>query len=240
MGTAESMLPSNCRILVVEDDAKTAQGVVAGLKGEGFDVRAAYTGEDALQSLAAQPVDLVVLDWMLPGRDGLQVLRALRERGQHVPVLLLTARDAVTDRVKGLEAGADDYLTKPFAFEELLARIRALLRRAAPAEPLRRSLADLTVDFETRRVTRVGRMIELTPREFDLIAYLICHVGQIVDRDRLAREVWREPNRATPIDNVIDVHVARLRRKIDDGSETRLVHTVRGVGFVLREERQKS
>jgi two-component system copper resistance phosphate regulon response regulator CusR len=228
------------RILIVEDDVKTAHSLVKGLNGDGFYARSAHSGEDALRSLAAQAVDLVVLDWMLPGQDGLQVLRALRERGQCMPVLLLTARDAVTDRVKGLEAGADDYLAKPFAFEELLARIHALLRRAAPAEPLRRSLADLTVNFETRRVTRAGQTIELTPREFDLIAYLICHAGQIVDRDRLAREVWREPKRVTPIDNVIDVHVARLRRKIDEGNQPKLLHTVRGVGIVLREEIKKS
>jgi len=238
-GTCDN-LAAVARVLIVEDDVNTAQGIVKGLRGEGFDARATHRGEDALQSLAAQSFDLVVLDWMLPGQDGLQVLRALRESGQRTPVLLLTARDTVIDRVTGLEAGADDYLTKPFAFEELLARVRALLRRAVPAEPLRRSLADLTVDFETRRVTRAGLTIELTPREFDLIAYLICHVGQIVDRDRLAREVWREPNRATPIDNVIDVHVARLRRKIDESSPQRLLHTVRGVGFVLREESPKS
>lgn len=228
------------RILIVEDDGKTASGLVAGLKGEGFEARTVGSGEDALLSLSAQTVDLVILDWMLPGRDGLQVLQGLRDRGQRPPTLLLTARDSVTDRVKGLEAGADDYLTKPFAFEELLARVRALLRRAAPAEPLHRSLADLTVDLETRRVTRGGQVIELTPREYDLIAYLIRHAGQLVDRDRLAREVWREPNRATPIDNVIDVHVARLRRKIDDGRQPKLLHVVRGLGLVLRDDGAKS
>ena len=227
------------KILIVEDDGKTASGLAVGLKGEGFEARSVGTGEDALLSLSAQPVDLVVLDWMLPGTDGLQVMQALRVLGQRPPVLLLTARDSIGDRVKGLEAGADDYLTKPFAFEELLARVRALLRRATPAEPLRRSLADLTVDLESRRVARGGQVIELTPREYDLIAYLIRHAGQLVDRDRLAREVWREPNRATPLDNVIDVHVARLRRKIDDGRANKLLHVVRGLGLVLREEGPK-
>jgi len=227
------------KILIVEDDRKTAAGLGAGLRGEGFDAKTVGSGEDALLSLTAQPVDLVILDWMLPGQNGLQVMQRLRERGQRPPVLLLTAKDSISDRVQGLEAGADDYLTKPFAFEELLARVRALLRRAVPAEPLRRTVADLVVDLETRRVTREGQVLELTPREYDLIAYLIRHAGQLVDRDQLAREVWREPNRATPIDNVIDVHVARLRRKIDDGRPTKLLHVVRGLGLVLREEGPK-
>lgn len=224
------------RLLIVEDDEKTARALRDGLVREGFEVRIAGTGEDALLTLAAVPADVVVLDWMLPGRDGLEILQEIRKRDQRMPVLLLTARDAVTDRVTGLEAGADDYLVKPFAFEELLARVRALMRRGRPPEPLRRSVADLTVDFETRRVTRGHREIELTPREFDLLAYLVCHAGEIVDRDRLARDVWRQPNRVTPIDNVIDVHVARLRRKIDEGHTPRLLHVVRGLGLVLRQE----
>lgn len=224
------------RILVIEDDDATVRGVVTGLATEGFEVRSARTGDDALQSLEANVFDLIVLDWMLPGRDGLSILRWLRGRGQRVPVLLLTARDAVEDRVRGLETGADDYLSKPFAFAELLARVRALLRRATPAEPWQRSVADLIVNFETRHVTRAGRRLDLTPREFDLLAYLIARAGEVVSRDQLAREVWHESHRATPIDNVIDVHAARLRRKLDDGHPRKLLHTVRGLGYVLREE----
>jgi len=152
------------------------------------------------------------------------------------PVLLLTARDAVDDRVLGLNAGADDYLVKPFAFAELLARTRALLRRADFANPLRQQIGDLTLDVQTRRVVRGSREIALTPREFDLLAFLAQHHNETVTRQMIAREVWREPNRATPLDNVIDVHLAHLRRKLDDGEDVKLIQTVRGVGFVLRAE----
>ena len=224
------------QILIVEDDSKTASSLREGLIHAGFKVRIASKGDDALASLETQQCDLVVLDWMLPGGDGIEVLRVLRQRGQRVPVLLLTARDTVEDRVHGLEAGADDYLVKPFAFAELLARVRALLRRAQPAEPLRRAVGDLQVNLETRSASRGGRAMELTPREFDLLVYLVCHAGEAVNRDQLARDVWREANRYTPLDNVIDVHVARLRRKLDDGQKARLLHTIRGVGYVLREE----
>ncbi|RRJ94267.1 DNA-binding response regulator [Opitutaceae bacterium TAV4] len=229
------------RILVVEDDDGTTRSLAAGLAAEGFEVRTVSNGGAADASLAAHPsespADLVILDWMLPGIDGITLLRRLRARGQRMPVLLLTARDAIDDRVQGLEAGADDYLAKPFAFAELLARVRALLRRfTTPREPWQRSVADLAINLETRLVTRAGRSIDLTPREFDLLSYLSLHQGEAVSRDQLAREIWRENNRATPIDNVIDVHIARLRRKIDEASPgaEKLLHTLRGLGYMLR------
>jgi len=223
------------RILIVEDDAKTSGALQTGLEQEGFAIALAGTGEEGFFLLNTEKFDLVVLDWMLPGRDGIEILTTLRKRGTKTPVLLLTARDAIQDRVLGLESGADDYLVKPFAFAELVARIRSLLRRAA-AEPLQRTIADLVVEVEKRRAMRAGKNLELTPREFDLLAYLLRQPGQVVTREMLAREVWAETNRVTPLDNVIDVHVAHLRKKLDDGHATKLIHTVRGVGFVLREE----
>jgi len=226
------------RLLIVEDDEKTARALAAGLGRAGFSTATAHSGEEGFFLISAEPFDLVVLDWMLPGRDGIEILKALRARGTKTPVLLLTARDAVKDRVLGLESGADDYLVKPFAFAELVARIRSLLRRTTPGEPLKKTLGDLVVDLERRQVWRAGRLIELTPREFDLLVYLLRQPGQVVTREMLAQEVWREAHRITPLDNVIDVHVAHLRRKLDDGQAMTLIQTVRGVGFVLREEAQ--
>lgn len=225
------------KLLIVEDDPKTAQAVANALMAAGFKVDVARTGHEGHDALSGGTYDVVVLDWMLPGRDGIDLLRALRARGGKTPVVLLTARDALEDRVLGLESGADDYLVKPFAFAELLARIKALLRRAGDSEPLRKRVADLLIDLETRETRRGSESIALTPREFELLAYLIRHKGLTVTRAMLAREVWREPQRATPIDNVIDVHVAHLRRKVDGAHQSKLIHTVRGVGFVLREER---
>ncbi|HEV2210270.1 MAG TPA: response regulator transcription factor [Verrucomicrobiae bacterium] len=227
------------RVLIVEDDEKTARAVATGLENAGFSTATAHTGEDGFFLLNAERFDLVVLDWMLPGRDGIEILKTIRARGTKTPVLLLTARDAVGDRVLGLESGADDYLVKPFAFAELVARIRSLLRRFTPAEPLKKGIGDLVVDLEARRVSRSGKPIELTPREFDLLAYLLRQPCQVVTREMLAKDVWGEGNRVTPIDNVIDVHVTHLRRKVDEGHPVKLIHTVRGVGFVLREEGSK-
>jgi len=224
------------KILVIEDDGRTANAVRTGLRSEGYDAVLARTGEDGHSQLRFTSFDLVLLDWMLPGRDGIAILRELRARGTKTPVLLLTARDSVEDRVLGLDSGADDYLVKPFAFAELLARIRVLLRRTGDTERLRRQIGDLVLDAENRRVLRGSKEITLTPREFDLLAYLVRHHGQTVTRQMLARDVWREPQRVTPLDNVIDVHVAHLRRKIDDGHRSKLLHTVRGVGFSLRAE----
>jgi two-component system, OmpR family, copper resistance phosphate regulon response regulator CusR len=225
------------KILIIEDDPKTADALREGLRGEGYEARVARTGEEGFSLLSGEAFDLVILDWMLPGRDGTQILEAMRTRGTNPPVLLLTARDAIEDRVLGLDVGADDYMVKPFAFAELLARIRALRRRSTGSAPLQNRVGDLIVDFQTRRVRRGEQEILLTPREFDLLAYLLAHQGEVVTRQMLAQNVWREPNRATPLDNVIDVHLAHLRKKIDEGRETKLIQTMRGVGFVLREEK---
>ena len=172
---------------------------------------------------------------MLPGRSGLEILQTLRKRRNETPVLILTARDGVDDRVRGLDLGADDYLVKPFALPELLARIRALLRRGRPSDVLRLKVADLELDLVARRVNRGDKAIDLTGREFELLEYLLRHQGYLVSREMLARDVWKEPRRATPLDNVIDVQMARLRRKVDPEGTARLIHSVRGVGFVVRE-----
>ena len=222
------------RVLVVEDERKLAQILASALQGEHYDVVVAPNGEDGFFRANAETFDLVVLDLMLPGRNGLEILRTLRQRHIGTPVLILTARDGVDDRVLGLDLGADDYLVKPFALAELLARIRALLRRGRPSDVLRLKAADLELDLVTRRAARGDRVLDLTPREFEVLEYLLRHQGHLVSREMLAHEVWREPRRATPIDNVIDVQMTRLRKKVDaDGA--RLIHTVRGVGFVLRE-----
>ena len=224
------------RALLIEDDPKTARALASGLRGEGFEPTMAKTGEEGFFLLSRESFDVVILDWMLPGRDGIEVLKTLRAGGSNTPVLLLTARDAVEDRVLGLNAGADDYLVKPFAFAELLARVRALLRRVDSGSALRQQIGDLTLNIQTRRVARGAREIALTPREFDLLTFLAHHHDQTVTRQMIAREVWREPNRVTPLDNVIDVHLAHLRRKLDEGETVKLIQTVRGVGFVLRTE----
>jgi len=222
------------RLLAIEDEPKVAKALQEGLEREAYSVALARTGEDGYFLATSEPFDLVILDWMLPGRSGLEVLTALRRQERHLPVLLLTAKDSIEDRVLGLDAGADDYLVKPFAFPELLARVRALLRRGKTELGLSLQLDDLNIDLITRTVRRGGRVIELTIREFEILEYLLRHQGQVVSREMLAMDVWKETERHTPLDNVIDVHMVRLRRKVDEGSAAKLLHTVRGVGFTLK------
>jgi two-component system, OmpR family, copper resistance phosphate regulon response regulator CusR len=225
------------RILIVEDEPKVARALEEGLTAEGYSVTAACTAQDGFYRVNSEHYDLMVLDVMLPDRNGVDVLATMRERSIQIPVLLLTAKDAVEDRVRGLDAGADDYLVKPFAFPELSARIRALLRRGKEAKAaLSLRIDDLEMDLVSRAVRRAAHPIDLTSKEFELLEYLLRHQGRVVSREMLARDVWRETVRHTPLDNVIDVHMARIRRKVDEGFPTKLVHTVRGVGFVLRAE----
>ena len=223
------------RVLVVEDEQKVANALREGLEGERYEVVVERTGEDAFFRMTTEAFDLILLDLGLPGRDGLHILTTLRGKGIKTPVLVLTARDTLQDRVAGLDSGADDYLVKPFAFAELLARIRALMRRGRAAESPRLAVGDLSMDLITRKVTRGGQPVELTVREFELLEYLMRYEGQVVSRETLARDVWKETARTTPLDNVIDVHIARLRRKVDLDPSMKLIHTVRGVGFLLRE-----
>jgi two-component system copper resistance phosphate regulon response regulator CusR len=223
------------RILVVEDEQKVADALREGLEDERYDVVVERTGEGAFFRVNTETFDVVLLDLTLPGRDGLEILRAIRQRRMETPVLVLTARDSLEDRVTGLDAGADDYLVKPFAFAELLARIRALVRRGRVADAPRLTVGDLEMDLVTRKVVRGGRPVDLTVREFELLEYLMRYHGQVVSRETLARDVWKETARTTPLDNVIDVHIARLRRKVDLDQAVKLIHTVRGVGFMLRE-----
>jgi DNA-binding response OmpR family regulator len=225
------------RILIVEDEKKVADALQKGLEAEEHSVSIARTGEEGFFLVSTQNYELLILDILLPGRDGLEILAAVRKRDISVPVLMLTSKDAIEDRVRGLNAGADDYLVKPFAFPELLARVRALTRRGHNARPVSRlKLADLEMDAMSHSVARGGHELELTAREFELLEYLLRHEGLVVSREMLARDVWKENARHTPLDNVIDVHMARLRRKIDEPFGKKLLHTVRGVGFVLRDE----
>jgi heavy metal response regulator len=219
------------RLLLVEDDPKLAALIARGLREEGFAVDVARDGEDGCFRAVEQDYDALVLDVMLPGLDGFTVLETLRSRGRRTPVLMLTARGAVQDRVRGLNSGADDYLKKPFAFEELLARLHALLRRAAPEPDARLAVADLVLDPHKREVTRAGTVIELTAKEFAILEYLLRHRGRVISRTQLSEHVWDENFDA--MSNVVDVTVYRLREKIDRRGPA-LVHTVRGAGYVLR------
>jgi len=221
------------RILIIEDEKKVAKALREGLEAERYEVSVAANGEEGFFLASQGSFDLVLLDLMLPRRNGIDVLATLRKRSIQTPVFVLTAKDAVEDRVLGLDRGADDYLIKPFAFPELLARIRALLRRGRMDQILKLQREDLEMDLVTRKVSRGAQPLDLTAKEFDILEHLLRHWGRVVSREMLARGVWHVTARATPLDNVIDVTIARLRRKIDDPFEKKLLHTVRGMGFVL-------
>lgn len=224
------------KVLIIEDEKKVAKALKEGLEHENIDTQTAFNGEEGFFQLNSQKFDLVILDLNLPGRDGIEILKTIRQKGVTTPVLILTARDSVESKVEGLETGADDYLVKPFAFPELLARIRVLLRRGKPEQETHLILNDLEMDLLSHKVIRNGLSIPLTVREFELLKYFLKNKNKIVSREMLGKEVWKEIARATPLDNVIDVHIAHLRKKIDDPFTVKLLHTIRGVGFILSEE----
>ncbi|WZO97390.1 response regulator transcription factor [Isosphaeraceae bacterium EP7] len=220
------------RILLVEDDELIASSLVRGLREEGFVVEHAADGDAAWAALAGGGWDLVVLDWWLPGQDGLTVLKRFRQRDRETPVLFLTARDAVSDRVRGLDGGADDYLSKPFAFEELLARCRALMRRSEGRSGTTLDFSDISLDLASQRVLRAGRAVDLTAKEYALLVFLMRNSGQVLSRTRIYEHVWDE--RHDGISNSLEVHVFELRRKLE-AHGPRLIHTLRGRGYVLGE-----
>ncbi len=221
------------KVLVVEDEAKAAACLRRGLTENGFVVDVAGRGDDGLHLARTGAYDLVVLDVMLPGRDGWSVLDELRQSGRQTPVLLLTARDAVHDRVKGLELGADDYLVKPYAFSELLARVRSVLRRGPARQPETVRVGDLVLDLLRLKAVRGERRLDLTPKEFALLSLLTRRAGEVLSRTLIAEQVWDVNFDGDS--NVVDVHVRRLRAKVDDPFDRKLIHTVRGVGYVLEE-----
>ena len=224
---------AHVRILVVEDDKKTGSFIAKALKAEGFAVDVLRDGDDALAALEITPFDAVVLDIMLIGRDGLSVLRQMRAKGNRAPVLLLSARGALNERVEGLNAGAEDYLPKPFALEELIARVRALVRRGSDVKSTVLRVGDLTLDTISRTAERNGRTIELTTREFRLLEYLMRSAGRVCSRMMILEKVWDYS--FDPGSNLVDVFVAKLREKIDAGRPTKLLHSVRGEGYVMKE-----
>lgn len=219
------------RILVVEDERRITAFIKRGLEEERYAVDVAYDGEEALDWAAVVDYDLIVLDVLLPKKDGIEVCRELRAQGNKVPILMLTARDAIEDRVRGLDSGADDYLVKPFAFQELVARIRALLRRSGEIKTTRLQVGDLALDTLTHRASRGGRVIELTAREYALLEFLMRHPGQVLSRTQISEHVWNYDFFTTS--NVVDVYIRYLRRKIDKGFEVKLLQTVRGVGYKI-------
>jgi len=222
---------ASMRLLLVEDDARIARFVAKGLREHSYAVDVATNGDDALYQAEINTYDLIVLDVMIPGRDGFAVCRELRAAGQKIPILMLTAKDAVEDRIAGLDFGADDYLTKPFEFRELLARLRALLRRSGELRPARITVADLVLDTGARSVSRAGTDVPMTTKEYALLEYLARNVGRVVGRAEIAEHVWEET--FDPFSNLIEVYVNRLRRKIDAGRATPLLQTRRGAGYIL-------
>jgi two-component system OmpR family response regulator len=222
------------RLLVVEDDRKLVRALAVGLELEGYAVDVAYTGEEALSQADVRDYDAVVLDVMLPGLNGFAVCEALRRQSAWVPVLMLTARADVADRIRGLDAGADDYLVKPFDFGELLARLRALVRRGPAERSGAVEVGELRLDPATRVVNRAGTEVELTAREFEVLELLVRHGGQVVSRQQLLDEIWADDGDGSP--NIVDVYVGYLRKKLEDPSGPRLIRTVRGVGFLLESE----
>jgi DNA-binding response OmpR family regulator len=225
------------RILLVEDDSRVASFIRRGLREEHYTVDVAKDGEEALFLAQTGEYDAIVLDLMLPKRNGLDVLRTLRSERSTMPVLVLTAKDETQDKVSGLDAGADDYLTKPFRFDELLARLRALLRRRGDMVPTVLKAGDLELDTLRHRAARGGKALDLTSREYTLLEFLLRHPNQVVSRTMLAEHVWEHD--FDPLSNVIDVHIARLRRKIDDGFTPKLLHTIRGSGYMLQDPAAK-
>jgi len=219
------------RILVVEDEWRIAAFIKRGLEEERYAVDVARDGEEALDWAAVVDYDLILLDVLLPKRDGIEVCRVLRSQGSQVPILMLTARDAVEDRIRGLDSGADDYLVKPFAFQELLARIRALWRRSGDVKTTRLQVGDLVLDTIAHRADRDGKVIELTAREYALLEFLMRHPGQVLSRTRIAEHVWNYDFYSTS--NVVDVYIRYLRRKVDKGFDEKLIKTVRGVGYKI-------
>ncbi len=221
------------RLLLIEDDVKIASFIIKGLKAEGFAVDHASDGENGLHLALTEPYDLAIIDIMLPQMDGFAIIAALRREKIHLPVIILSARGATEDKVKGLQLGSDDYLTKPFAFSELLARVQALLRRSSGvAEPTKLEMGDLSMNLITREVVRRGRRIDLQPLEFSLLEYLLRNAGKVVSKTMIMEHVW--DYHFDPQTNVVESRIYHLREKIDKGFETKLIHTVRGVGYVLK------
>jgi two-component system copper resistance phosphate regulon response regulator CusR len=220
------------RLLLVEDEARMARFIARGLREQAYAVDVATNGEDALYQAAINAYDAIILDVMIPRKDGLTICRELRSKGVRVPVMMLTARDAVEDRISGLDTGADDYLTKPFEFGELLARLRALLRRGQELRPTVMTVSDLMIDTRGQQARRAGHLLNLTTKEYALLEYLAHNTGRVVGREEIAEHVWDET--FDPFSNLIEVYINRLRRKVDGPFKTQLIHTRRGAGYVLR------